>query len=78
MKASVVDLRYKMSDVLKALDRDETVEILYHGKTKGKIVPVSGKTSMRVKDHPFFNMVSSEKPVDEVMDNLRGGRYRDL
>lgn len=78
MKATVVDLRYKMSDILKALDRGEDVEILYHGKTKGIIVPVSGKTAMRIKDHPFFNMAASEKPVDEIMENLRGGRYRDL
>lgn len=35
MKATVVDLRYKMNDVLKALDRNETVTILYHGKVKG-------------------------------------------
>ncbi len=78
MKATVVDLRYKISDILKALDRDEDVEILYHGKTKGIIVPVSGKTAMLVKDHLFFNMAASEKPVDKIMDNLRGGRYRDL
>ncbi|MCD6343183.1 MAG: hypothetical protein J7L76_05310 [Spirochaetaceae bacterium] len=78
MKASVVDLRYRMSDILKALDRDEIVEVLYHGKTKGKIIPVSGKSAMRVKDHPFFNMTAAEKSVDEVMDNLRGGRYHNL
>ncbi len=78
MKASVVDLRYKMSDILKALDRDEIVEVLYHGKTKGRIIPVSSKSAMRVKDHPFFNMTASEKPVDEIMENLRGGRYHDL
>lgn len=34
-----MDLRYKMNDVLKALDRNERVTILYHGKIKGVIVP---------------------------------------
>ena len=29
MKASVVDLRYKMNDILKALDRNEKITILY-------------------------------------------------
>ena len=32
MKASIVDLRYKMKEVLAALKRNETVHILYHGK----------------------------------------------
>lgn len=41
MKASIVDLRYKMNDVLKALDRNEQVTILYHGKIKGVIMPTS-------------------------------------
>ena len=36
MKASVVDLRYKMNDILKALDRNEKVAILYHGKNAGR------------------------------------------
>ena len=34
MKASIVDLRYKMNTILKALDRNEAVTILYHGKEK--------------------------------------------
>jgi len=29
MKATIVDLRYKMNEVLKALDKRETVTILY-------------------------------------------------
>lgn len=33
MQASIVDLRYRMNDILKALARNEEVEILYHGKT---------------------------------------------
>ena len=39
MKASVVDLRYKMKDVLKALDRNERVTVLYRGKVKGVLIP---------------------------------------
>jgi hypothetical protein len=34
MEASVLDLRYRMDEVLKALDRREKVIILYHGKVK--------------------------------------------
>ena len=78
MKATVVDLRYRMSDVLKALDRNEDVEILYHGKTKGTIVAKPQPHSKKVTEHPFFNMLHAEMSVEEEMENLRGGRYRDL
>ena len=33
MKATIVDLRYRMKDILRALERNEDVSILYHGKT---------------------------------------------
>jgi len=77
MKASVVDLRYKMNDVLKALDRNEEVTILYRGKEKGKILPSGKKASeLKVQDHPFFGSQSDqEDTVEEVMDQLRSGRY---
>lgn len=79
MKASIVDLRYKMSEVLGALDRRERVDILYHGKVKGVIVPMVEKARVKASKHPFFGLTSSEgKVVDEVMEDLRGGRYRDI
>lgn len=79
MKASILDLRYRMKDVLRALDRNETVEILYHGKLKGRIIPVRKKTKKRVADHPFFGMNKEERmDVDKQMEKLRGGRYSDL
>jgi hypothetical protein len=37
MRVTVVDLRYKMTDVLKALERNEKVTVLYlFGMTKGR------------------------------------------
>ncbi len=54
MKATVVDLRYKMNDVLKALDRNKKVTVLYRGKVKGVLVPVAQKQRMSMIDHPFF------------------------
>ncbi len=77
MKASVVDLRYRMNEILKAVDRNEEVTILYHGKVKGVIKPNISKTRKRIADHPFFNMhPSKKKTVREVMADLRKGRYR--
>lgn len=78
MKATVVDLRYHMNEVLKALDRNEPVSVLYHGKVKGVITPAASETGARVADHPFFNMRTAAASVDKVMDDLRGGRHRDL
>ncbi len=76
MKASVVDLRYRMNEILKAIDRNEEVTILYHGKVKGVIKPKISGSRRRISDHPFFNMSPSKKKVDEVMADLRGDRYR--
>ena len=76
MKASVVDLRYRMSEVLKAIDRNEEVTILYHGKVKGVIKPNISRSRRQISNHPFFNMCPSTKAIHEVMADLRGDRYR--
>lgn len=78
MNASVIDLRYKMNDVLKALDRNEDVTILYHGKVKGVISSHSQVVSKKITEHAFFNMSNSEESVDEQMVQLRGGRFNAL
>jgi hypothetical protein len=81
MKATVVDLRYKMNDVLKALDRNEKVTVLYRGKVKGVLVPSGqAQSSIEISEHPFFGMSPSEtdKSVLDELDRLRGGRYSDI
>jgi hypothetical protein len=76
MKASIVDLRYKTNDILKALDRNESVTVLYHGKVKGIIKPAREKSELKVKDHPFFGMRGvSEETVLEELENLRKPRH---
>ena len=76
MKASVVDLRYKMNTILKALDRNEVVTILYHGKEKGIITPIKKPTKMAITDHPFFRMkAGEEESVEDTMNRIRGTRY---
>jgi len=76
MKASVVDLRYKMSNVLKALDRNEVVTILYHGKEKGIITPIKKSIKKAITDHPFFGMkAGEEESVEDAMKRIRGARY---
>ena len=78
MKASVVDLRYRMNDVLKALERNEDVTIQYHGKTKGVLTASVRQSGGKVEEHPFFGMRAEGAAVEEEMDRLRGGRHRAL
>lgn len=79
MEATIVDLRYKMHEILKALSRNEIVKIFYHGKEAGTIIPKTQTKTLKVSDHPFFGLSkSSNEPVESVMKSLRGGRYNDL
>ncbi len=79
MRATIVELRYKMKEILRALERRETVTILYHGKKKGTIVPAERDAEPRVTAHPFFGMRAAEaQSVKQVIDRLRGGRARAL
>jgi hypothetical protein len=76
MEASILDLRYKMKEVLQALDRREKVRILYHGKEKGTIIPSDTESKTKVNEHPFFGMNRKDKrSVNDVMGDLRKGRY---
>jgi hypothetical protein len=75
MDASILDLRYKMKNVLGALNRREKVRILYHGRVKGEITPVKGKSNSKTSQHPIFGMLRGEKgdPV-EIVSTMRRSR----
>ena len=77
MNASIIDLRYKTSDILAALDNREHVTILYHGKPRGTIVPLEETSPAgRVCNHEFFGMYTADaESVEDVMARLRGGRH---
>ena len=76
MEASVVDLRYKMKNVMSALNRNESVTVLYRGKKKAVITPIAKHNNMAVTDHEFFGMRADDKEtVEETMERLRGRRY---
>ena|SRR5579872_1628949 len=84
MEASIVDLRYRMKDVLRAIDRGETVTVLYRGKEKARMVPsnaAAGRTPAKVNDQPFVGMwkdrADMADPVAYVR-KLRQPRYAHL
>ena len=75
MEAKIVDLRYKMNDVLKALERNERVSIKYRGKIKGIILASIQNSDKKIQLHPLFGMYANEEePVENIMDKLRGSR----
>lgn len=79
MKASVLDFRRRMSDILRALDNNETVTILYRGKKKGVILPAgsSERRGKSIADHPAFGMWKDRADtadVEAVMKELRKAR----
>jgi len=79
MKVSAVDLRYRMKDILRALERNEPVTILYHGKERGILKPMEaqGADPVRVEDHPAFGMWrahTEKKDVAAYVRSLRKGR----
>lgn len=80
MNASIVDLRYKMKDVLRAIDRGETVTVLYRGKAKAKLMPMtlpseaSGGGPPRTGDQPFFGMWKNREDLTDPASYLRNLR----
>ena len=64
-----------------ALEKNEPVTVLYHGKVKGVIVPAkSDEKAKKVTTHPFFgsSAVKEQKTVLEELDDLRGSRFNDI
>nr|VFJ96765.1 MAG: hypothetical protein BECKLFY1418B_GA0070995_108911 [Candidatus Kentron sp. LFY]VFK00758.1 MAG: hypothetical protein BECKLFY1418A_GA0070994_11246 [Candidatus Kentron sp. LFY]VFK23307.1 MAG: hypothetical protein BECKLFY1418C_GA0070996_11394 [Candidatus Kentron sp. LFY] len=75
MEASILDLRYKMKDVLCAVDRNEVVAITYRGKTKAILKPVPEERSrIDPTTHPFFGM-NHPTEGDTSLDDLRRERF---
>ena len=79
MKATILDLRRRMSEVLKALDRNEPVTIYHRGKKKGILYPVgsAGNKKGKVVDHPAFGMWKDRedlKDIDQAVREMRKDR----
>ncbi len=73
MKATVLDLRRRMSDVMRAIDHNESVTILYRGKEKAVLSPINIQRSSprSIADHPAFGMWSDRKDIEDVHEYIR-------
>jgi prevent-host-death family protein len=82
MKATIVDLRYRMKDVLSAVERGETVTVLYRGKPKARILPiVETRRGAKLSMDEAFGMWRDREDLIDVpgyVRKLRQGRIRDL
>jgi antitoxin (DNA-binding transcriptional repressor) of toxin-antitoxin stability system len=57
MKATIADVRYRLKDVLRAIDRGDTVTVLFRGKEKARLVPIAAKPTLsKASDHPACGM----------------------
>ncbi|MDQ6987283.1 MAG: type II toxin-antitoxin system prevent-host-death family antitoxin [Mariprofundaceae bacterium] len=75
MKTNAVDLRRNMKDIMRAVERNEPVTVLYHGKEKAMIRAIEQTSASSVRSHAFFGMNQDNSTVERVMDGLRNGRY---
>ena len=82
MKATIGDLRYRMKEVLNAVERGETVTVTYRGKPKARIVPISEKQEMHdITKHPAFGMWKDREDMKNPsawVRKLRLGRRFDI
>jgi len=77
MKASIIDLRYRMKNVLEALSRREEVLVMQRGKVRGRLIPEEGLGGIAAASHPFFgSRKKTKKSVEQVMQELRKTRNR--
>jgi antitoxin (DNA-binding transcriptional repressor) of toxin-antitoxin stability system len=77
MKASVMDLRYRTKDVLRALEANEEIILTHRGAEKGKIVALAAPDSslMSISEHPAVGMWSDNpESVPEMIARLRSPR----
>ena len=75
MRATILDLRRRMPEVLRALDRHERVTILYRGKERAVLVPADGSLShtrrKRVANHVAFGMWADRGDFADVAVHVR-------
>ncbi len=73
MEASILDLRRRMAEVLRALDRNESVKILYRGRHRATLVPAGPPDGerRRVSSLPAFGMWKDYEALADVASHVR-------
>ncbi|MCL2648966.1 MAG: hypothetical protein FWD61_18530 [Phycisphaerales bacterium] len=79
MKASILDLRRRMPDILKALERRESVIISYRGKDRALLTPLPGETKASLADllaDPAFGLWKDRAEYADPVAAVRRMRKR--
>ena len=74
MKASFLDLRRRSKEILRALERNEPVTVLYRGRPKAIMQPlaVGGEPSgSKAADHPAFGLWADRDDLTDVAAHVR-------
>ena len=81
MNATLVDLRYRTKDIMRAIERNETVHIFSHGKLRADLVPAKAKKAATkagrrsIFDDPIFGSRKDDtEPVQDMVRRLRTRR----
>jgi len=79
MRASILDLRRRMSEILKALDRNESVTILHRGRERGILHPLRARSrkGLSLIKHEAFGMWKDRRDLQDVpaaVRRMRKGR----
>lgn len=80
MNATLVDLRYRTKDIMRAIERNETVKIYAHGKLKAEMTPVRSapekKARVSLLDDPYVGSQKDDpEPVQDKVRRLRTRRF---
>ena len=70
MKAAALDLRRHTRDILRAIERGETITILFRGKEKALISPLP-RGQRSVREHPAFGMWRDRADTRDVAGFVR-------
>ena len=77
MRASILDLRRHMREILKALDQNESITLTYRGQEKATIVPAHGNNKGDMQGHEAFGIWCDRHDLNNVnaaIRRLRKGR----
>ena len=83
MKVPAGELPHKMKEIMDALDHNEQVTLLCHGKERAVIVPAEDKRRKRISaaDHPACGMWKDRddlKDVPRFVRRIRGAQKKAL
>ena len=73
MKASAMELRHSLKEIIAAVDRGEEVTIVYRGKERAVLVPLERAKKARghAADHPAFGMWKDRQDMEDVSQYVR-------